>query len=175
MFHLRSFSKLYDYDMCSLNMEKAMAPPLQYSCLANPMDGRILEGCSPWGPEELDMAKRLHFHFSLSDQLCDPMDYTAHGILQARILEWVNFPFSRGSFQPRDWTQVFHIAGRFFTSLATGEVHMLNFSPKFCIYTFACVCVCACECANFYSWYFHLQQKIWLPCPEHFDWVLPWS
>ena len=43
-----------------------MAPPLQYSCLANPMDGRILEGCSPWGPEELDMAKRLHFHFSLS-------------------------------------------------------------------------------------------------------------
>ena len=34
--------------------------------------------------------------------LCDPMDYTAHGILQARILEWVAFPFSRGSSQPRD-------------------------------------------------------------------------
>ena len=33
--------------------------------------------------------------------LCDPMDYTAHGILQARILEWVAFPFSRGSSQPR--------------------------------------------------------------------------
>ena len=31
--------------------------------------------------------------------LCDPKDYTAHGILQARILEWVAFPFSRGSFQ----------------------------------------------------------------------------
>ena len=31
--------------------------------------------------------------------LCDPMDYTAHGILQARILEWVAFPFSRGSSQ----------------------------------------------------------------------------
>ena len=29
--------------------------------------------------------------------LCDPMDYTVHGILQARILEWVAFPFSRGS------------------------------------------------------------------------------
>ena len=121
MFHLRSFSKLYDYDMCSLNMEKAMAPPLQYSCLANPMDGRILEGCSPWGPEELDMAKRLHFHFSLSDQLCDPMDYTAHGILQARILEWVNFPFSRGSFQPRNQTQVSRIAGRFFTRKPQGK------------------------------------------------------
>ena len=48
--------------------------------------------------------------------LCDPMDYTVHGILQARILEWVAFPFSRGSSQPRDQTQVSHIAGRFFTS-----------------------------------------------------------
>ena len=33
--------------------------------------------------------------------LCDPMDCTVHKILQARILEWVAFPFSRGSFQPR--------------------------------------------------------------------------
>ena len=46
--------------------------------------------------------------------LCDPMDYTVHGILQARILEWVAFPFSRGSSQPRDWTEVSHIAGEFF-------------------------------------------------------------
>ena len=48
--------------------------------------------------------------------LCVPMDYTNHGILQARTLEWVAFPFSRGSFQPRDQSQVSHIAGRFFTS-----------------------------------------------------------
>ena len=34
--------------------------------------------------------------------LCDPTDYTVHGILQARILEWVALPFSRGSSQPRD-------------------------------------------------------------------------
>ena len=47
--------------------------------------------------------------------LCDPMDYTVHGILQARILEWVAFPLSRQSSQPRDQTQVFHTAGRFFT------------------------------------------------------------
>ena len=39
-----------------------------------------------------------------------------HGILQARILEWVAFPFSRGSSQLRDQTQVSRIAGRFFTS-----------------------------------------------------------
>ena len=45
--------------------------------------------------------------------LCDPMNY---GILQARILEWVAVPFSRGSSQPRDQTQVSHIAGEFFTS-----------------------------------------------------------
>ena len=38
--------------------------------------------------------------------LCDLMDYTVHGILQGRILEWVAFPFSRGSSQPRDRTQV---------------------------------------------------------------------
>ena len=38
--------------------------------------------------------------------LCDPMDYTVHGILQARILEWIAVPFSRGSSQPWDRTQV---------------------------------------------------------------------
>ena len=53
--------------------------------------------------------------------LCDPMNYTVHGILQARILEWVAFPFSRGPSQPSDWTQVSCIAGRFFTSWATRE------------------------------------------------------
>ena len=56
--------------------------------------------------------------------LCDPVDYTVHGILQVRILEWVAFPFSRESSQPRDQiqvrTQVSHVAGGFFTSWATG-------------------------------------------------------
>ena len=47
--------------------------------------------------------------------LCDLMDYTVHGILQARKLELVAVPFSRGSSQPRDQTQVSCIAGRFFT------------------------------------------------------------
>ena len=57
----------------------------------------------------------------LCPTLCDPMDFTIHGILQARILEWVAFPFSTSSSQPRDQTQVSHIAGRFFTSRATKE------------------------------------------------------
>ena len=38
--------------------------------------------------------------------LGNPMDYVVHGILQARILEWVAFPFSRGSSQPRNRTEV---------------------------------------------------------------------
>ena len=53
--------------------------------------------------------------------LCNPMDYIAHEILQAWILEWVAFLFSRGSFQPRDWTQVSCIADGFFTRWATRE------------------------------------------------------
>ena len=48
--------------------------------------------------------------------LWDPMDYRVHGILQARILEWVAFPFSRGSSQPRGQTQVSRVVGGFLTS-----------------------------------------------------------
>ena len=52
--------------------------------------------------------------------LCDPVDCTSpgssvHGILQARILEWVAILFSKGSSQPRDRTQVSYIAGGSFT------------------------------------------------------------
>ena len=49
------------------------------------------------------------------------MDYTIHLILQARILKYATFPFFKGSYQPRDRTQVFHIPGGFFTSWATRE------------------------------------------------------
>ena len=57
----------------------------------------------------------------LCPTLCKPLNYTVHGILQARILEWVAFLFSRGSSQPRDRTQVFCIADRFFTNWAIRE------------------------------------------------------
>ena len=49
------------------------------------------------------------------------MDYTFPETLQARALEWVAFPFSRGSSQPRDQTQVSCTIGEFFTSWATRE------------------------------------------------------
>ena len=53
--------------------------------------------------------------------VCKAMDCSVHGILQARILEWVTFPFSMGFSQPRGRTQVSLIAGGFFTSWATRE------------------------------------------------------
>ena len=63
----------------------------------------------------------------LCPTLCDPMDCilpssSVHGILQARILEWVAISFSKGSYWPRDQTPVSCIVGRFFTSWATREV-----------------------------------------------------
>ena len=53
--------------------------------------------------------------------LCDPMDYTVHGILQARILEWVAYPFFSGSSWSRNRTGVSCTAGGFFTSWAKTE------------------------------------------------------
>ena len=50
-----------------------------------------------------------------------PQGSSVHGIVQARILEWVAIPFSRGSSQPRDQTWVSYIVGRFFTMWATRE------------------------------------------------------
>ena len=61
------------------------------------------------------------------------MDYAVHGILQARILEWVAVSFSRGSSQPRDWTQVSCIVGGFFASWATSESESeIAQSPTLC-------------------------------------------
>ena len=58
--------------------------------------------------------------------LCNPMDCSLpgssfHRILQARILEWVAMPSSRGSSQPMDWTRASCIAGGLFTIWATRE------------------------------------------------------
>ena len=92
--------------------------PVQYSCLENPMDRGARE-TTDHSHKELDMTDACtHAHhlkevqFSSVTQscptLCDPIDSIAHqsplsmGILQARILEWVAMPSSRGSSQPRD-------------------------------------------------------------------------
>ena len=56
--------------------------------------------------------------------LCDTMDYKVHEIIQARILWEVAFPFSRGSSQPRDRTQVSCITERSFTNWAKGSIDL---------------------------------------------------
>ena len=125
---------------------------------------RSLVGCSPWGWEESDSTKQLHFHFSLScigEGNVNPLQCSClenpgeggawgaavcgvaqsqtqlkwlsssssravahqvppiHGILQARLLEWVAISSSRGSSWPRDQTWVSCITGRFFAIWAT--------------------------------------------------------
>ena len=67
--------------------------------------------------------------------LCDPMDCSlpgssVHGILHSSILEWGAIPFSRGSSQPRDQTQISCIASRFFTIWATREAPFFPLAPS---------------------------------------------
>ena len=70
----------------------------------------------------------------LCPTLCDPVDcnllgFSVHGILQARILEWIAISFARGSSRPRDRTQVSRIGGRRFNLWATREgwfIHLLE-------------------------------------------------
>ena len=66
--------------------------------------------------------------------LCDPMDCSlqcssVHGIFQARVLEWGDISFSRGSSQPRDRTWVSRMVGRCFTIWATREVECWAVQP----------------------------------------------
>ena len=98
--------------------------PLQYSCLENPMDRgawravvhRVTQ--SQTRPKPLSTyvcTKLLQLCLTLHDSMnCSPPGFSVHGILQARILEWVVISFSRGSSQPRDQTQVSYITSRCF-------------------------------------------------------------
>ena len=85
--------------------------------------------CFSWAHEDTSHPSKVFWDWAMGNEkvdvaqscpiLCDPLDYTLHGILQARLPEWVAFSFSSGSSQPRDRTQVSHIADGFFTSWAT--------------------------------------------------------
>ena len=70
------------------------------------------------------------------------MDYTVHGILQARILECIAGPFSRGSSQPRDQTQVSRIASGFFTSRSSREALQ---TPVVVVVLLAQSCLILCD------------------------------
>ena len=100
-----------------------------------------LVGCSLWGRTESDTTDWSDLAAAVlvaqsSPTLYDPMDCSLpgpsiHGILQARIVDLVAIPFSRGSSQPRDWTWVSWLAGRFFTVWATREAKA-SFESKSC-------------------------------------------
>ena len=108
--------------------------PLQYSGLENSMDC-IVHGVA----KRQTQLSNFYFHFMLSCfscvWLCNPIDCSppgssVHGILQARILEWVSIPSSRWSSRPRDWTRVVSLtspalANRFFTTNSTWECIIL--------------------------------------------------
>ena len=96
------------------------------------------------------------------------MDYTVPGILQARILDWVIFPFSRGSSQSRDWTQVSCTEGRFFTSWATREAQIKKSAakirpriPRICILQ-----EIFCVGAAFEPYIPREENFLWLSSPE---------
>ena len=126
---------------CRLVHHSSPLPPLGNLAFSSGMASRLARTeAFSMGPEllrsGLGRARRCPFAFffvfavyllcaalclvaQLCPTLCDPLGCSrpgssVHGVLQARILEWVAMPSSRGSFQPRDQTQVSHIAGRFF-------------------------------------------------------------
>ena len=123
-----AFLHFLKYDMLFFALETFLnVCPYFFSDALNP--GFSSAGsCSLWSEVKWKSLSRIQLF--VTHRLYTPGNFLGqntgvcivHWILQARILEWVAFPFSRGSTQPRDWTQVSRIAGKFFTSWATREV-----------------------------------------------------
>ena len=130
-----------------------------------------------WAPESLQMVtaamklkdalllgRKVKWKSLSRVQLCNSMDCTVHGILQARILEWVAFHFSRASSQPRDWTQVSCISGGFFTNWATKEAQVLlffNFLNFLILFFYFTILYWFCHTL---TWIHH--RCTWVPNPE---------
>ena len=120
--------------------------PLQYSCLENSMDR------GAWWATVRGVANSWTWlsnwtELNWTELNCSLPGSSVHGIFQARILEWVSIPFSRGSSQPRDQTRVLvspALAGGLFTSTATWEAHgsvYLDSKLSAGIRTFLLVCL----------------------------------
>ena len=110
-------------DWCDLTRSFSMVFVQSLSCI------QLFE--TPWDP--MDCSMPGSFESESESQSCltlyNPVDYTVHGILQARILEWVAFPFSSRSSQHRNQTGVSCISGGFFTNWAISEAKApLSFS-----------------------------------------------
>ena len=108
-------------------------------------------------------------HSVVSDSLWPGLDYSppgssVHGILQARILEWVAIPLSRGSSQPRDWNLGSHIAGKCFIIWVTREAHV--YISYIAYMYFICKYIC------FYTAY---VEKAMAPHSSTLAWKIPWA
>ena len=112
-----------DQSAAARGRTKGRQSPWSPRCAAGPSQSR---GSPENRAVTQDMSDDTNFLKNESEKgkscpaLCDSMNCSlpgnsVHGILQARILEWVAMPFSRESFRPRDQAQVSCIAGRFFT------------------------------------------------------------
>ena len=113
-----------------------------------------------------------HIHKTVVTQSCptlwDPMDCrppgsSVHGILQARILEWLAISFSRGSSWPRNQTQISCIAGRFFTNWAMREAPWKSANTFLRGYIFICIIYIYTDTHTFMYTHIrtHLVEKQW--------------
>ena len=99
---------------------------------------------------------------------CSPPSYSVHGIIQARILEWVAIPFSRESSQCRGWTQVSCIAGRFFTFEWPGkskhQLYTRHYScPDICTISFRLITAISTLSHLWFSYTNKLKLTEWNP------------
>ena len=97
--------------------------------------------------------------------LCNPVYYSppgssVHGILQARILEWVAMPSSRGSSSPRDRSCISCIAGRFYTTEPLAKP--------------TCVCVCVCVCVYFIYIYIYIYIYVYIYTHYIYIYIIRW-
>ena len=122
---------------------------------------------------EIESKKCYWFsHVWLCDHMgCSPPGSSVHGILQARILEWVAIPFSRESSRPRGWTQASRIPGRFSTIWATREAHF-NF---ICLMKFSACSNASGTCYRcfvlFFIWMIICRglKKVWVCTSDSFS------
>ena len=92
---------------CPLPLSTSLCSPFLVTCLSLPLRCEL---------QDTHVSINWDVKVTVVSDFCNCMDYIIHGILQARLLEWVAFPLSRGSSKPRDRTPVSGIPGRFFTS-----------------------------------------------------------
>ena len=96
--------------LSSTLLDPSLEQDTKWGCVFSKVKGLVAQSC-------LTLCKLMN---------CSPPNSIVHGTLQARILEWVAFPFSMGSSQPSDQTHVSCTAGRFFTIWATRQAHVFS-------------------------------------------------